>query len=71
MILDTPDKIELYRILVLRKALELEMKNIYMYRGHHTAYTTIKKEFNIRGSRKKVLEFISDIINAIQQPKRK
>ena len=66
IIADTPEKIELYRMLVLRKALELEMKDIYMYRGQ-TAYTTIKKEYNLRGSRKRVLEFISDIINAAKQ----
>ena len=66
IIADTPEKIELYRMLVLRKALELEMKDIYMYRGK-TAYATIKKEYNLRGSRERVLEFISDIINAAQQ----
>ena len=67
IIADTPEKIELYRMLVLRKALELEMKDIYMYRGQ-TAYATIKKEYNIRGSRKRVLAFISDVIDAAQQP---
>jgi len=66
IIADTPNKIELYRMLVLRKALELEIKGIYMHRGR-TAYSTIKKEYNIRGSREKVLEFFSDVINAAQQ----
>jgi len=66
MIIDKPEQIELYRMLVLRKALELEIKGIYMLK-EKTAYTTIKKEYNIRGSRERVLEFISDIINAAQQ----
>ena len=47
MIIDKPEQIELYRMLVLRKALELEMKGIYMHRGK-TAYATIKKEYNLR-----------------------
>ena len=66
IIADTPNKIELYRMLVLRKALELEIKGIYMHRGL-TAYSTIKKEYNIRGKREKVLEFFSDVISAAQQ----
>jgi len=57
IIADTPNKIELYRMLVLRKALELEIKGIYMHRGL-TAYSTIKKEY---------LEFFSDVISAAQQ----
>ena len=66
IIADTPEKIDLYRLLVLRKALQLEMKDIYMMQGQ-TAWVTIRKEFNIRGSREKILEFISDIINEAQQ----
>tara|TARA_Y100000310_G_scaffold190819_1_gene190802 strand:- start:163 stop:396 length:234 start_codon:yes stop_codon:yes gene_type:complete len=70
IIADTPKQIELYRLLVLRKALELEMKDIYMFKGKSTAWVTIKKEFNIRGSRERVLDFISDVIKAAQQPER-
>ena len=66
MIADTPEKIDLYRMLVLRSLLKLEIKGIKMSKGR-TAYATIKKEYNIRGSRKRVLDFISDVINTIQQ----
>jgi len=71
MIIDRPEQIELYRLLVLRKALQLEMKGIYMkiFKGR-TAWVTIKKEFNISGSREKVLDFLSDVIKAAQQTER-
>jgi hypothetical protein len=69
MIIDRPEQIELYRLLVLRKALQLEMKGIYMKKGR-TAWVTIKKEFNISGSREKVLDFLSDVIKAAQQTER-
>jgi len=66
MIIDKPEQIELYRMLVLRKALELEMKDIYMHRGK-TAYSSIKQMFNIKGSRQKVLDIFNDIIEVQQK----
>ena len=65
MIIDKPEQIELYRMLVLRKALELEMKDIYMHRGK-TAYSAIKQMFNIKGSRQKVYDAFTEIINTIK-----
>ena len=65
MIIDSPQQIELYQMLVLRKALQLEMKNIRMSRGR-TAYSSIKKEYNLKGSRQKVLDAFTEIINTIK-----
>ena len=69
IIADTPQQIELYQMLVLRKALQLEMKNIRMSRGR-TAYSSIKKEYNLKGSRQKVLDTFNEIIEATQQTER-
>ena len=55
IIADTPEKIDLYRMLVLEKMLRLEILGISMFKSRgKTAYTVIKREYNLRGSRKKV-----------------
>ena len=68
-IADTPQKIDLFQMLVLRSALKLEMKDIKMSRGR-TAYSSIKQMFNIKGNRQKVLDQFNEIIDATQQPER-
>ena len=68
MIADTPQKIELYRMHVLHKMLKLELVGIKMNRGGQpTAYSAIKREFNLKGSRQKVYDTMTEIINTIQQ----
>ena len=69
IIADTPQKIDLYQMLVLRKALELEIEGIRMSRGR-TAYSAIKHLFNIKGNRQKVLDTFNEIIEATKQPER-
>ena len=52
IIADTPQKIDLYRMNVLEKMLKLEMLGIKMNKGGQpTAYSVIKKEYNLKGSR--------------------
>ena len=68
MIADTPQKIELYRMHVLHKMLKLELVGIKMNRGGQpTAYSVIKREFNLKGNRQKVYDAMTEIINTIQQ----
>jgi len=68
MIADTPQKIELYRMHVLHKMLKLELVGIKMNRGGQpTAYSVIKREFNLKGDRQKVYDAMTEIINTIQQ----
>jgi len=68
VIADTPQKIELYRMHVLHKMLKLELVGIKMNReGQPTAYSVIKKEYNLKGSRQKVYDTMTEIINTIQQ----
>ena len=68
IIADTPQKIELYRMHVLEKMLKLEMLGIKMNKGGQpTAYSAIKKEYNLKGSRQKVYDTMTEIINTIKQ----
>ena len=67
IIADTPQKIDLYRMHVLHKMLKLEMLGIKFKSGMPTAYSAIKKEYNLKGSRQKVYDTMTEIINTIQQ----
>jgi len=69
IIADTPQKIELYQMLVLRSALKLEMLGLKT-RARRTAYSAIKQMFNLKGNRQKVLDQFNEIIDATKQPER-
>jgi hypothetical protein len=69
IIADTPQKIELWQMLVLRSALNLEMLGIKASKGR-TAYSAIKQMYNLKGSRQKVLDTFNGIIDATKQTER-
>jgi hypothetical protein len=54
MTFDTPEAISAYRLLMLASALKLECKGIYPIKGC-SAYKQIKKEFELKGNKQKVL----------------
>ncbi len=60
-IYDTPEKIDSYRLKVLRGALKLEI--LGMKRRGPSAYSIIKKEFGFKGSKVKVLEQLESKID--------
>ena len=66
MIIDQPEQIELYRMLVLEKMLRLEILGLKMGRGK-TAYSAIKKEYNLKGSKQKVWDTFKLMIETIKQ----
>ena len=66
MIIDKPEQIALYQMLVLRSALKLEMLGLKMSKGR-TAYSAIKHIFNLKGSRQKVLDIFNEIIKEQQK----
>ena len=71
IIADTPQKIELYRMHVLEKMLKLEILGIKMTRHNQpTAYSVIKKEYNLKGGRQKVLDTFKEIIETTKQTER-
>ena len=62
-IIDTPERINMFRMLTLKSGLKLEIAGMRMNRGR-TAYSIIKEEFGLKGSKQKVLDqFISLIDN--------
>ena len=66
MIIDKPEQIELWNLLVLRSALKLEMLGLKISRGK-TAYSAIKQMFSIKGNRQKVLDTFNEIIEVQQK----
>ena len=65
-IIDKPEQIELWNLLVLRSALKLEMLGLKISRGK-TAYSVIKQMFNLKGNRQRVLDTFNEIIKQQQQ----
>lgn len=61
MILDQPEQIEHFRLLTLRQALKLELKGLKMSRGR-TAYSIIKSELGLKGSREAVFKQLSALL---------
>ena len=66
MIIDKPEQIELYRMLVLEKMLRLEILGLKMSRGK-TAYSAIKEEYNLKGSKQRVWDTFKLMIETIKQ----
>ena len=62
-VLDTKDKIEKFRLLVLLKGLSLEIvTGMQLHRGT-SAYSIIKKEFNLKGNKQKVFDQFKVLID--------
>lgn len=59
----TNEDIKNFRLRTLHSALKLEAKGMKRSRGP-TAYSIIKKELGLQGSRQKVLDQLEGIINA-------
>ena len=66
MIIDKPEQIDLYRMLVLEKMLRLEILGLKMSRGK-TAYSAIKEEYNLKGSKQRVWDTFKLMIETIKQ----
>ena len=64
-IIDYPEDIDLYSIMTKRSALVMEMKG--MKRRGRSAYSIIKEEFGLKGSKQMVFEQLTEIIEAIKQ----
>ena len=68
MIINTPEKIDMYRMHVLHKMLKLEMLGVKMSKCRQpSAYSVIKKEYGLIGSRQKVYDGFEEIIAKIKQ----
>ena len=65
LVLDTPEKIDMFRFLSLRSALKLECLGIK--RGGQTAYSIVKAEYGFKGNKKSVLQQMEQIIKEFKQ----
>ena len=64
MIIDNPNHIELYTMMVQKQALKLEICGMKT-RGR-SAYSLIKEMYKLKGSKQKVLEQFTKIIEDIK-----
>ena len=64
IIADTPQKIELYQMMVQKQALKLEIYGMKT-RGR-SAYALIKEIYKLKGGKQKVLEQFTKIIEDIK-----
>ena len=65
MIIDNPNHIQLYKMMAQKQALKLEIYGIKLSRGR-SAYTVIKEMYGLKGSKQKVLEQFTKIIEDIK-----
>ena len=65
MIINTPYKIELYRLARLKSMIKLEV--LGMKRRGRSAYSIVKEELGIRGNKKRVLEQVTELIETIKK----
>ena len=64
MIIDNPNHIQLYQMVVQKQALKLEIYGLKT-RGR-SAYSLIKEMYKLKGSKQKVLEQFTKIIEDIK-----
>lgn len=65
IILDTPEKIDMFRFLSLRAALKMECRG--MSRRGQSAHSIIKAEYGFKGNKKSVLEQMEKIIKEFKE----
>lgn len=65
IILDTPEKIDMFRFLSLRSALKMECRG--MSRRGQSAYSIVKAEYGFKGNKKSVLEQMEKIIKEFKE----
>lgn len=64
IILDTPEQIDLFRLLSLKSALKLEC--LGMKRRGQSVYSIVKAEYGLKGNKKSVLKQLEQIIEDIK-----
>ena len=60
IVLDTPDQIDMFRLLALKGALTLECKG--MKRRGRSVYSIVKEEFGLKGNKENVLKQFTELV---------
>ena len=63
--INTPEQIELFRLATLHKMLKLEM--LGMTRSGQTAYSIIKQETGLTGSKQRVFEQLGEYLATMKE----
>jgi hypothetical protein len=61
IVLDTPDKIEMWRRLSMLHGMKLEAKGLHHSRGSVTA--RVKKEFGLKGNRESIIRQFEPLVH--------
>jgi hypothetical protein len=64
MMITGAENIDMFRLVVLKNALKLEM--LGMKRRGRSTYSIVKEEFGLKGSKQKVYDQLVEIINNIR-----
>ncbi len=64
IVLDTPEDINMFRMLSLKGALGLEVKG--MKRRGRSVYSIVKEEFGLKGNKQRVLEQFTAIVEQMK-----
>ena len=64
-VFDTPEAINIFRLLALRGALKLEI--VGMKKRGQSAYSIIKQEFGFKGSKEKVLQQLDEYVGELKE----
>ena len=62
IVLDTPDQIAAYRLLVLKSRMSLSLKIPQMRFRGPSVFSIVKKEFDLKGSKQKVYDQFCQIL---------
>ena len=65
MMITNPEDIDFYSIKTKRSALAMEMQG--MKRRGRSAYSIIKEEFGLKGSKQRIFEQLTEIIEVIKE----
>ena len=65
IVLDTPEDINMFRMLSLKGALGLEVKGMRISRGR-SVYSIVKEEFGLKGNKQRVLEQFTAIVEQMK-----
>ena len=68
-ILTSPEDIEMFRVMSLRGALQLEMFGMKRSRHLPSAYSILKNEYGYKGTKKQVLDGVTKDIDTRDLPK--
>ena len=63
----TKNSVNLYRMMTLQQGLAMEMKGMRLTRKAPTCYSIIKREYGLKGNRKRVFDQFSELVRQAEE----